>query len=286
MACEGAPPELLISSRELRAAIGGEAAAVTRLVTAVCAWLGSQPQAAWQAFVARHPHDAVPTDAMVVHQIRSVMIVRQLPEPRAAGLPRPPERVVAAAEAWIYAHTNQWFERGVQRQFFVNASRFVARCSETQVKEHRKDATQNAWESFLRKGCAAWDPAGGASLRTWAFRIGSLRAIDYVRRLLQGPESMSFEEEVYPMAMPRDDLCGLGIQDWELERFKGTLGPYQRRLYELYFDPFGVGLTGAEIAKLVGKTTTAVHRMLAEVARKLELFFSETKGEEGAHAHG
>lgn len=144
-----------------------------------------------------------------------------------------------------------------------------------QLRNHAlaEDMTADVFVEALR---AADRFQGGLSdLRSWLFRIGRNNLIDYFRRQRRaGIDSIeTADERDLARALPSGDPSDEVLATLDRERVReamGTLSPDQRDVLLLRLSG---GLSSAEVASIVGKTTGAVkalqHRALASLARTL-----------------
>ncbi len=114
-----------------------------------------------------------------------------------------------------------------------------------------------------------------ADLRSWLFRIARNNLIDHVRRRRRAPTGTLEDagEAELARVLPAEDPGDHAMATLERERVQEairTLSPDQREVILLRL---AGGLTAADIAGIVGKTTGAVkalqHRALAALARAL-----------------
>lgn len=270
MSIIGDHPDIPRFSDDLLGAMDKDPHAAERLLTAIDGWLGTNPWQTWQGFVQAHQPETKPLiDHVGPLRVRALMLVKQLPASLAPTAPRPAERLVTASENWIYAHTKATVQRTVMSQFLLVAPRLVAYPAE-QVQEFRNEAVQDAWTTFFHVGCRRWNLREGAALRTWAHRIAFGRSIDYLRKLFRrGSPELPAEGDVELPEAP-DRLTIAGVLGIDLKDFMQTLTSYQHELFGLYYLE---GMTGAEIGERLGVETSAVHRTLCVISKKLGVFF-------------
>jgi RNA polymerase sigma-70 factor (ECF subfamily) len=131
----------------------------------------------------------------------------------------------------------------------------------------RRAAEDAVQQAFLELVQAAPTLRGdGRSLRAWLFRSVRFTCLDEIRRRSRHPEQLAAtlpERAAVDDAVPEGEEVGL---DPELEEAMGRLTDRQRSLVVL---KHVVGLSGEEIAAIVGGNRAAVYAATARAERRL-----------------
>lgn len=128
-----------------------------------------------------------------------------------------------------------------------------------------EDAVQQAFLELVR--AAQTIRGDGRSLRAWLFKSVRFRCLDEQRRRSRRKEMLVAEIPDSSSAGP--EFAGL---EPELERALAQLTPEQR---SVLFLRHVVGLSGAEVAKVVGSNRTAVFAMATRAERRLKQLMEE-----------
>lgn len=135
----------------------------------------------------------------------------------------------------------------------------------TANREEAEDLTQLTFERALR----AWqrfDPSR-ASAKTWLLSIARNALIDERRRDRGGARPLDHVDETAAaeLSTPGPEQSLRGVES-ELADALGRLGQQEREVLALRF---GGDLKSAEIAEVVGLTTSNVHQITSRALRKL-----------------
>jgi RNA polymerase sigma-70 factor (ECF subfamily) len=141
----------------------------------------------------------------------------------------------------------------------------------TQVRR-REDAEDLTGQVFLEAMRGVRTFSGDSSaFRGWLFRIAHNRAVDLARRLARRPEANLDEAEAIPDEVLTEDRALKGVAFAQVWRAVNALPEQQRRVIVLRL---GAGLTGREIAEVLGKRLGTVkalqHRALVTLAKTLK----------------
>lgn len=140
----------------------------------------------------------------------------------------------------------------------------------TQVR-NREDAEDLLGQIFIEamRGIDRFE-GGPGEFRAWLFRIGRDRAIDLARRLARRPEDPLETAPVRPADTLTDRTALKAIEREQVWQAVARLPEAQREVIALRL---GAGLSGTEIAKILGKQINAIkalqHRALQNLARML-----------------
>jgi RNA polymerase sigma-70 factor (ECF subfamily) len=124
-----------------------------------------------------------------------------------------------------------------------------------------EDLTSATFERVVRHA-ARFDPRR-ASAGTWLFAIAERQLIDHYRRQGRRDESPIVEDD--PALVAPDDRPSIGLAP-ELQRAVDGLSDRERRVVGLRY---GAGLTGREIAEVIGATEANVHQILSRALRRM-----------------
>ncbi|NIA25451.1 MAG: sigma-70 family RNA polymerase sigma factor [Gammaproteobacteria bacterium] len=140
-----------------------------------------------------------------------------------------------------------------------------------------EDAVQQAFLEFVK---AAPDLVGdGRSVRAWLYRSVRFTCLDEIRRRSRRPEQLM--DEVPEPESQGADPVDLGF-DSNLEAAFSALTPHQRTVMLLRHV---VGMSGAEVAQVVGSNRAAVYAMIARAEASLRRALSAVESD-GSAASG
>lgn len=132
------------------------------------------------------------------------------------------------------------------------------------TRESAEDLTQVTFERALR-GWGRFDPAR-ASVRTWLLAIARNALIDELRRpVTEVPHDPEQAEDLLDAGAPGPETTVLG-PDPALAAALGRLQQAEREVLALRY---GGGLTGREIAEMIGLSEANVHQINSRALRKL-----------------
>ena len=129
-----------------------------------------------------------------------------------------------------------------------------------QDKGAAEDAVQQAFLELVR--AARTIRGDGRSLRAWMYKSVRFRCLDEQRRRSRHKETLV--AEIPDSSGPAPEF---GLLEPELEQALAQLTPEQR---SVLFLRHVVGLSGAEVAKVVGSNRTAVFAMVGRAERRLK----------------
>ncbi|MBE0479827.1 MAG: sigma-70 family RNA polymerase sigma factor [Dehalococcoidia bacterium] len=154
---------------------------------------------------------------------------------------------------------------GLYEDYFPRVYRYIA----VRIKD-RTEAEDLAGQVFLKAVEAGrsftWR---GAPVSSWLFRIARNQVIDYLR-LRKYRQAVPLDNEVPGSGAGPDDLAAVACELARLVQAIGELTGAQRDVIELRFT---AGLPTAEVARVLGKSPSAVkamqHSALESLRRKL-----------------
>ncbi|GBD84809.1 ECF RNA polymerase sigma factor SigG [bacterium BMS3Abin02] len=134
-----------------------------------------------------------------------------------------------------------------------------------------EDAVQQAFLEFVK---AAPDLVGdGRSVRAWLYRSVRFTCLDEIRRRSRRPEQLM---DVLPEPESRGADPVDMLFDPDLEAAFATLTPHQRTVVLLRHV---AGMSGAEVAKVVGSNRAAVYAMIARAEASLRRALSPVESD-------
>jgi RNA polymerase sigma-70 factor (ECF subfamily) len=166
-----------------------------------------------------------------------------------------------------------------KKAFHVLANRYVSMLyrlarrlisDELQAEDLVQEALLRIWQK-----AALWRPDGGASVKTWIYRITYNLGIDFIRKNGRISETAFPVEALESEAGTPDKL----LQDKQVgELVRQEISSLPDRQKEALILSYYQGLSNAEVAEVMGTTVKGIEALLVRARKKLQARMERVKG--------